>query len=351
MNDTVFRPHDEDPLPLHRNVPAVADCPVRPAQVGGKSCSAVEVPILTCASIWYRCQKEAEEWIAPGGKPITDAIARNRRINTAYAQLWQADHRFQWAGLAAFASKQVGCGLLHAAHNSEAARRDLRAMQMDRFASSSTEAAATAAVPLAVTAFSEYVARELGIGNLALFLDIYPLHRFYMLRGLKHLKTCLPERRKIADKAIWPVSRKTLEFGKPFQEILAAFEMIENNAIADSVRRLAYHEQINILQPVIYDDADMRRALNGNQLSWVTNFPGGVASAIELTLSSECSIRPGPWTISFPRKITAKLYDPDQRMPFVNEAADRFDKLLHTADRVDVERSIANIAAHGGALP
>lgn len=324
---------------------------MRPAQIGGKACKAIEVPVLGCASIWYRCQKEAEEWIAPGGSLITDVVARNRRINTAYAQLWQADHRFQWAGLAAFASKQVGCGMLHAARNIEVAQRDLQAMQMMHIASDNTEAAAMAAVPSTVTGFSEYVSHELGDGNLALFLDIYPLHRFYMLRGFEHLKICLPERRKIADQIIWPVNRKVLEFGKPFKEIILAFEMIENNAIAKSVLKLAYHEQINILQPVIYDDVDMRRALNGNQLSWVTNFPSGVASAIELTLSSECRVMPVPWTISFPKKIMAKLYDPDQRMPFVNEAAGRFDKLLHTTDRADVERSIANIAAHGGALP
>ena len=53
--------------------------------------------------------------MAPGGKLIADPKARNSAINAAYAQLWLDDPRFQWAGLAAFASKQVGCGLLHAA--------------------------------------------------------------------------------------------------------------------------------------------------------------------------------------------------------------------------------------------
>ena len=46
---------------------------------------------------------------------IADPTERNRAINAAYARLWLHDERFQWAGLAAFASKQVGCGLLHAA--------------------------------------------------------------------------------------------------------------------------------------------------------------------------------------------------------------------------------------------
>jgi uncharacterized Zn-binding protein involved in type VI secretion len=59
-------------------------------------------------------QDQAEAIVAPGGTLIADPKARNRAINAAYAQLWRLDNRFQWAGLAAFASKQVGCGLLHA---------------------------------------------------------------------------------------------------------------------------------------------------------------------------------------------------------------------------------------------
>jgi hypothetical protein len=57
--------------------------------------------------------------VAPGGKLIAAPKARNKAINAAYAQLWRHDPRFQWAGLAAFASKQVGCGLLHAADTVE----------------------------------------------------------------------------------------------------------------------------------------------------------------------------------------------------------------------------------------
>lgn len=52
----------------------------------------------------------AEAIVAPGGILIADPKARNRAINAAYANLWLKDPRFQWAGLAAFASKQVGVG-------------------------------------------------------------------------------------------------------------------------------------------------------------------------------------------------------------------------------------------------
>src|SRR5471032_3644345 len=62
-----------------------------------------------CINCWRVYQKKAEVIVS-----VDDPIVRNRKINAAYAQLWLADNRFQWAGLAAFASKQVGCGLIHA---------------------------------------------------------------------------------------------------------------------------------------------------------------------------------------------------------------------------------------------
>ena len=49
--------------------------------------------------LWHRFQKD-EDWLAPGHVLIADPQARNRRINAAYAQLWLADNRFQWAGVA-----------------------------------------------------------------------------------------------------------------------------------------------------------------------------------------------------------------------------------------------------------
>jgi hypothetical protein len=53
-----------------------------------------------CVECWRHFQRQAEAIVA-----VEDPIARNRRINAAYANLWLDDHKFQWAGLAAFASK------------------------------------------------------------------------------------------------------------------------------------------------------------------------------------------------------------------------------------------------------
>ncbi|MFC7651495.1 DUF2515 family protein [Pseudoduganella danionis] len=297
--------HQQDAVPLHRNVTPIAECKVTSREVDGKHLRTVDVPILSCASVWLRCQKEAEEWIAPGGKLLTDPIARNRRINRAYAQLWLADHRFQWAGLAAFASKQVGCGLLHSAQKVTDAQQEIKQMATSHAYASNTELAYASAMPAGTSAGAGYMFRQLALGNLALFLDIYPLHRFFMLRGYQHLATCLEARRDIATQVIWPVDKEVLRFGKPFSEIKNGFEAVEHNRIADSVLQFAQHEQVNILQAVIYNDFAMRRALDANQFAWATGFPSGVAEAIELTLSARCHRdNVGPLTVAFSKKET-----------------------------------------------
>ncbi|WWV52417.1 hypothetical protein V0M98_07290 [Pseudomonas silesiensis] len=89
--------------------------PVIPPVRANASPSFSDLPGLVCQNLWRGYQQRAEAIVAPGGTLIADPKARNRAINAAYARLWLEDQRFQWAGLAAFASKQVGCGLLHAA--------------------------------------------------------------------------------------------------------------------------------------------------------------------------------------------------------------------------------------------
>ncbi len=109
-----FKNHPSDSQILNENTVPLSQCPRRLVQRGSGWIEVTNVPILTAECLWHIYQKEAEEIVAPGGVLIADPIARNRAINAAYARLWLADPRFQWAGLAAFASKQVGCGMLHA---------------------------------------------------------------------------------------------------------------------------------------------------------------------------------------------------------------------------------------------
>lgn len=87
-----------------------------------------------CIDCWRYFQQQAQAIVAAG-----DPIVINRRINAAYARLWLDDRRFQWAGLAAFASKQVGCGLLNAAELISKSNQQRRAYQQWERSSSPLE--------------------------------------------------------------------------------------------------------------------------------------------------------------------------------------------------------------------
>ena len=124
-----FEEHPSDDQHLNHNSTPVADCECKEVRLYGSKTLVTDVPILTCACLWRIYQREAEKIVAPNGVLIADPVERNRAINAAYARLWLHDPRFQWAGLAAFASKQVGCGLLHAADSVERIRDEREARQ------------------------------------------------------------------------------------------------------------------------------------------------------------------------------------------------------------------------------
>ncbi|BDT57943.1 hypothetical protein MasN3_14370 [Massilia varians] len=310
---------------------------------------AIETEMLTAEHLWVTFQKEAEAIVLVNGQPISDVEERNRRINAAHARLWLADNRFQWAGLAAFASKQTGCGLLHAGNLGKRQKDELQ--YSARSAGNSSEAAAISAMPTVIRNGADFMFERLGYGNLHLFLDIYPLHRFYMERGLQEFEKCLERRKKIANKVYWDDPRKLLEFGQSFAEIRKGFELIEAGGIANSVDTLARHEQVNVLQAIMYDDERMQRALAANQFAFATKFPSGVYNEIQLTLSAECRVKPAlasVFTAFFSGERNAKLWVADERMAFVRRAASKFDQLLRGSQRSHLEASILAISAGGG---
>ena len=349
-----------------------------------------ERPGTACENLWRGYQQRVENVVAPGGQLIADPKARNKAINAAYAQLWRHDPRFQWAGLAAFASKQVGCGLLHAAESIDKMQAEEETMQQLRdsarqglvglLSPSEREKRATirefeqrqrdyeqanrdnpvwgfthwgvdSALPLAQQMY-RFVHEMLAMGNTTLFLDVYPLHVFYAERGLEALKACLESRSNIyghdQHPVLWPVGQETLKFGTDHKEILLAFEAIDAGNIAESVALLAEHEQVNILQPAMYNDSGLKWLLRGNHFSYVTNLPSGAAQAVELTLASQCRPVEDGRTIGFSNFPFADLADVERRMAFVLKAAAQFDDLLHSDQRDQIARSIREIALGGG---
>ncbi|WP_254853143.1 DUF2515 family protein [Xenorhabdus bovienii] len=446
-----FKQHRYDSLTLNRSTKSLAECK---SYIDKKYGKVVDVPILTAECLWHRYQKEAEYIVAPGGQLIADPIARNKRINQTYANVWLKDNRFQWAGLAAFASKQVGCGLLHAivmikkmqaeddaiirrreslkerefewnfpkviireSESSAKAKEELEQASKNNpltpvfsgtssVMSGSTTAATilspvlpvpgigpTATIATIATTVSSatetvsdlsslpssplpsipspdelkrmgmskaaqqsfnYVYTMMALGNTALFLDVYPLHAFYKQRGLEELKACLPERKTIYGNrefpVLWPIAQEKLEFGRNYAEILQTFEAIDAGNIAESVKFLAYHEQVNILQTSMYSDPILVGLLRSNHIAFVTNLlPAGITESIELTLAGQCKLPDGDErTIQFSDDPQANLAEVKQRMPFVLRAAQRFDELLHNNKRNVIEKSIQAIASGGG---
>jgi hypothetical protein len=307
---------------------------------------ALRAEILTAEYLWATFQTEAEDLIRVDGKLDGHEQERNKRINAAYAKLWLADNRFQWAGLAAFASKQVGCGLLHAADRITKNRREREQAQLS-IAAAFPGAEAATGLQAGTEAGATYMYRQLGFGNKHLFLDIYPLHRFYMERGWDEFNACLVKRQTMRYPVEWQVQRQALQFGKFFREIRDGFEQIEKGGVAKSVEFLARHEQVNVLQRIMYNDEYMQKLLAINQYALATGFPSGDAEKIELTLSAQCKAKEGLTSI-FSFDKYAKLWVADERMKFVFRAAEQFNKLLNSPQRPQVEASIRAIAAGGG---
>jgi hypothetical protein len=300
---------------------------------------------LTAELLWATFQCEAEDLLRADGHWIADDRERNRRINRAYARLWLADHRFQWAGLAAFASRQVGCGLLHSAEIVDAHRRERTRIDSSLGHGSAPGVQYGATLKqLATEMAGSSMARRLGLGNTHVFLDIYPLHRFYMERGIGEFLACLPHRQRARYAVHWEVDRSTLAFATPFPEVAAGFEQIERGQVANSVKTLAQHEQVNVLQRIMYDDLFMQMLLDWNQLAWALEFPSGDYEEIRLDLSAQCPAPPGV-TTKFSGSRYAKLWDPAERMPFVFEAADRLGVLLAGPERTQVVESLHAISA------
>lgn len=379
-----FKDHKYDKEKLNTHSMPLSECETRIVERNGEMVRRTIVPILTGECLWRVYQREAEEIVAPGGVLIADPKERNRAINAAYARLWLHDNRFQWAGLAAFASKQVGCGLLHASNaieniqaeheaaqrlasggesildipglfrisrNDEHAVRDLDEARRNNPVPSIDIRRDDEPLSLMQQQY-EHVYEMMAMGNTSLFLDVFPLHAFYAKRGWEEFKQCLRLRKNIYGlerfPVLWPVGQKKLRFGFDYGEILQAFEAIEVGNISKSVESLATHEQVNILQPAMYSDPKLVNLLRSNHLSYITGFPRRVAEPIELTLASQCRGIDDGRTIGFGSNPFADLSNIDERMAFVLRAAAQFDELLNGPQRPLIQQAIQDIAAGMG---
>lgn len=257
--------------------------------------------VCECVQLWTRYLDEAEAIIAPHDH---DHRARNKVISAAYASLYLGDRRLNWVGLAAYASKQVGCAMDHA----QAAMR--AGEQMQRLGGG------IAAYGTAADLAADYTYEQLGKGNRQLFLDVYPLHRFYQEQGLAKLMECAGSRNP-------PVP----------PDAIAGFMALEQGDPAESLRQIAFHEQLNILQDQIYDDYMFRRILIANE----TRLP--MTSPASLNLGVDCS---GPRELKFSKSWMSdgkggipELYDETERMDWIDdEVAPAYEKIEGTPEHI-----------------
>jgi hypothetical protein len=165
------------------------------------------------------------------------------------------------------------------------------------------------------------------------------------------MRGCLHDRSSLKNEVIWPIADR-VEFGIAQQEILDTFAYIDQGEISDSVYEMARHEQLNILQPALYDVERFALLMRGTQagdvISVVTGLFSGLPEEIQLTLASQCKA-PDTKKVTFSRNPIADLANKDQRMEFVSRAAEQFDRLLKNPITYDQLRaSIIKIASGGG---
>lgn len=233
-----------------------------------------------CQKLWAKYEAEAAAMLVPG----KDARERNKIISGAYADLYLKNPEFKWAGLAAYASKQVGCA-------------------MD-FAKSRADLIPPVAQGLKPLHNSyAYTYAMLGYGNAELFKDVYPLHRFFSEHGFAKMAQCAGERRP-------PLDAQALD---AFRAIDLYRKTGDPKYLDQSVKSLAYHEQVAILQKDIYNDPVMRGLLWSNEALPENPF-NNPASAV---MTSGCEDPGGKNTLTFGDKGRTKLYDVGQRMDWI----------------------------------
>lgn len=238
-----------------------------------------------CAKLWKKYQDEAKDIIKPAGD---DHRRRNKIISGAYADLYLHDRSLVWAGLGGYASKQVGCAMDHAQNVSEAATPNGGGVRS----------------PMAKV-MADYTYEKLGEGNRDLFLDIYPVHRFFQEQGYAKMAKCAAER-------VPPLPAQLLD---GFRALDQYKKTGDPKDLSQHLTSIAQHEQINILQSGVYNDWKMQKILRANE------GVGGHYTPLQMpaasVLGTECTPGAGDLYSRFNNGKRSDLYSVPQRMDWI----------------------------------
>lgn len=254
----------------------------------------VPCPTFDCAAAWKECEAAADAITNKSHDPLE----RNRFINAAYAQMYLNNPKLEWLGAAAFASKQVGCGLKAAKDAMDIAEGDRRW---------SVEGADP--ILQVKGAFAKPVFESLANGNRAVFKDIYPCHLFYEKYGLDKLQQCAGARQPRVDK-----------------KVLDGFQDIEDGHSAVGALKILQHEQLDLLQTAdVFGNKEVQEIMELNQSAserWYGRLLGAQPTGVSFT--PECT---GDPYVQFEGVNPA---DHNERWPFARDVVNAFDDLKNT---------------------
>ncbi|HDZ56420.1 MAG TPA: hypothetical protein ENI17_12810 [Pseudomonas xinjiangensis] len=312
-------------------------CPITTFTTNNQA-SSVHEAALECDQLWSMGQEEAIHRLsvekrsflfgAAKQELVADFGARAARIAATYARFYLEQEesgkphlkgRFYWMGLAAFASKQVKCGL-------------------DFIPS---EPYLTLATPLLAQPPLRIGKNALGKGNLWLFQDIFVWHWFYSkypeqfdeCASERNARTCAPQVQVNIDSLPWAgEALLTINNFQVTAEISKAFKLIQKlegmpdsplrrSVQLESLMDIADHEQRKILQPLIYEDYAFRLVLDVQAIAEGLPFvPLRVAA-----FSTACDIKKPELRVQM---TEGNLYEEDDRMTFITKIGMQYHKMM-----------------------
>ena len=202
--------------------------------VGNSPPNATDPSGLESRAYWEQKAKDKIGYKPESPTHPRDILEGNRRITAAYAELYLRDpSKFVWAGMAAFASCDVGAGMRKAESLRDEAGNPLIAI-----------GALLTGAPTGVE-----LLQALGKGNLGVYADIYWQHLAYLEGGIEEMRG-LNQRGELSDK------------------LLRAWELIDKGQVWEGNRELLYYEQSETLQKGVYD----KHSEAFKNMSWLASY-------------------------------------------------------------------------------
>jgi uncharacterized Zn-binding protein involved in type VI secretion len=275
----------------------------------------IGLPNNDCAKAWKEIEDQANAILDKS----TDPIQRNKNINAAYAKLYLQDRRLHWLGAAAFASKQVGCGLQEAKRVADQGDAELD--------STASNGVPPDPITLVKADYAKTVYDTLATGNRRVFKDVYPAHLFYEKYGIEKLRDCAGARQP-------PLDNKVLD----------GLADTDAGRSAEGAIKILQHEQQDILQSKdVFGNEEIAMIMGRNQ--WWSNYAIGRffgAQKTSVSYSPDCGGEP---VVTFDGANPA---DPNERWPYAQKVVGKFEDLISNPSTDDkVEKDLSTIVGRG----